>query len=74
MDCPHCSGSMRAATIICQSCGNRLEQPVEGSGLPQPFERSEWGVLPAFPPRSDSEFEILRLLIELLFELPELFN
>ena len=69
MDCPHCGGSMRAATIICQNCGHRLKQPVQGSGSPQPFDRSEWGVLPPYAPRSNSGFMTHELPIEALVEL-----
>ena len=69
MDCPACGEFVRAAAIICQYCGTRLERPAEGSGSATPFDRRAWKPLPPVPNSSCSGAG-LDLVLELIIEFP----
>lgn len=57
MDCPKCSERVRIASLICQQCGFRLPSPAQATSSTQPFDRSNWAVLPSFPREADRSGE-----------------
>ena len=56
MRCPLCGGNLRAETMICWSCNNRVTYSTHRSGPPQPFA-----------PLSDAEKKVNGWLAEPLY-------
>ena len=77
MDCPNCGEWLRGGMLVCHRCGRYLTRPVEGTGLPTTFVRTDWRSLPPFPAQSSGAsgrglmFECGEFIFELIFGILE---